>query len=31
MTWLVGLLHDTKEDHLIPYSEKIESVLADLH
>lgn len=31
MTWLVGLLHDTKEDHLIAYSEKIEDVLVDLH
>ena len=30
MTWLVGLLHDTKEDDLVTYSEKIEEVLIDL-
>lgn len=30
MSWLVGLLHDTKEDGLIIYSERIEEVLRDL-
>lgn len=30
MTWLVGLLHDTKEDDLVTYSEQIEDVLQDL-
>lgn len=30
MSWLVGLLHDTKEDDFITYSERIEDVLKDL-
>ena len=30
MNWLVGLLHDTKEDNLITYSERIDDVLKDL-
>jgi hypothetical protein len=30
MTWLVGLLHDTKEDELMIYSERIDDVLKDL-
>ena len=30
MTWLVGLLHDTKEDDLLQYTEAIEDVLVDL-
>jgi len=30
MTFLVGLLHDTKEDDLIKYSEDIDTVLIDL-
>jgi hypothetical protein len=30
MTWLVGLLHDTKEDDLFTYSDRIEDVLRDL-
>ena len=30
MTWLVGLLHDTKEDDLQIYSQRIEDVLKDL-
>jgi hypothetical protein len=30
MTWLVGLLHDTKEDDLFIYSDRIDDVLKDL-
>lgn len=30
MTWLVGLLHDTKEDDFLTYSERIDDVLKDL-
>jgi hypothetical protein len=30
MTWLVGLLHDTKEDSLQIYSDRIDDVLEDL-
>ena len=30
MTWLVGLLHDTKEDDLLKYSESIDEILSDL-
>ena len=30
MNWLVGLLHDTKEDAVVTYSERIDDVLKDL-
>lgn len=30
MSWLVGILHDAKEDDLITYSENIDDVLVDL-
>ena len=30
MNWLVGVLHDAKEDDLMTYNEEIDDVLADL-
>lgn len=30
MNWLVALLHDSKEDDLMMYSENIDEVLKDL-
>jgi hypothetical protein len=30
MSWLIGILHDVKEDNPILYGEKIDDVLQDL-
>jgi len=30
MNWLLGILHDTKEDDVVKFSSKIDDVLADL-